>query len=122
MFILVSTANEENYQYKTVIYDLKQNCVAFECGITNLPLINRMLSGVCTLDGGHIYFSNHIIKIRYDLVLINSKTQYMGEYQIFDYYDNAIELSPNQKILSESPYASVRAHRFAFIIYDNASM
>lgn len=42
---------------------------------------------------GHIYYSNKIIKLRYD-ILTNQKKSYktLGEYELFDYYKDILDV------------------------------
>lgn len=40
--------------------------------------------------GGHIYYNNKVIKIRYDLLENNKKGEQLKEYHVFDYYDNVL--------------------------------
>ena len=39
-----------------------------DCYIKFPPLVGRLLSGLFTFVDGHIYFSNNVIKVRYDIV------------------------------------------------------
>ena len=42
--------------------------IIFEKVIYDKKLIGRLESGLYTLADGHIYFSNNVIKVRYDLI------------------------------------------------------
>lgn len=42
--------------------------VVYEILISYKPLIGRLESGQYTFVDGHIYYSNNVIKIRYDLI------------------------------------------------------
>jgi hypothetical protein len=53
---------------KLKLFDLNKNIQVFEIELTNTYFIGRLISGLCTLIDGHIYFNNNLIKIRYDLI------------------------------------------------------
>jgi len=46
-------------------------------------MIDRFESGQFTFEGGHIYFNNDVIKIRYDLIEKN-ESAHMLETEVFD--------------------------------------
>jgi hypothetical protein len=46
-------------------------------------MIDRFESGQYTFEGGHIYFNNDVIKIRYDLLDDNGPA-HMHETEVFD--------------------------------------
>ena len=67
--------------------------------------------------GGHIYFNNNLIKIRYDL--ISSPMNYkFEEHQIFDFYSDIFALKPTTKIRTRTPLKSIRYHRVVYITKD----
>jgi hypothetical protein len=80
-------------------------------------LIGRIESGLYTLADGHIYFSNNVIKIRYDLINSPQASRYTDD-QIFDFYFDIFSLNATQQIKSTTPLQSHIFHRFAYIIYD----
>ena len=51
------------------------------------PLVGRLLSGLHTFVDGHIYYSNNVIKIRYDIINEETKNT-LKENELFDYYFN----------------------------------
>ena len=59
------------------------NSSELDTTIKNRMFTGRLKSGNYLLAGGHIYFSNNIIKIRYDYLAGNSS---LKEDEIFDYY------------------------------------
>ena len=77
---------------KLKLFDLNKNLEFFEIQITNEHIIGRLISGLCTLIDGHIYFNNNLIKIRYDL--INSKKVSYEEDHIFDSFSDVFDLNP----------------------------
>jgi len=50
------------------IFDLNTMKILFESLITNKALMGRLASGMYTFVNGHIYYNNHVIKIRYDII------------------------------------------------------
>ena len=64
--------SDGNVIYKFKIFDIEGKNLVFEIEITNKHLISRLISGLYTFSDGHVYYSNNVLKIRYDLV--NSKT------------------------------------------------
>ena len=82
-------------------------------------MIGRLESGLYTFAEGHIYFSNHVIKIRYDLI---DSLQYstLKESDIFDYYFDIIKLKGiGNKVMLGSPFDSNTMNRFVYIIQDS---
>ena len=80
-------------------------------------MIGRLISGLYTIVDGHIYYSNNVVKIRYDLIDSNKRYRYNDD-QIFDYYKDIFEISSTEKIKSTTPIQSHEFHRFAYIIFD----
>ena len=54
-----------------------------------------MESGLYTLADGHIYFSNNVIKIRYDLINSYQASRYTDD-EIFDFYSNIFRLKETE--------------------------
>ena len=50
-------------------------------------MIGRLLSGLHTFVDGHIYYSNNVIKIRYDIISSDNSGSFK-ENELFDYYFN----------------------------------
>ena len=87
----------------------------FETSVTNQILIGRLESGLYTFADGHMYFNNHVIKIRYDLI----DSVYCNTYkenEIFDYYFNILPLKKGEKVLMGCPYDSNTMNRFLYIV------
>jgi hypothetical protein len=66
--IIFSKLLKEDINFKIYIYDLLNRNVEYESKIENKELVGRLESGLYTLVDGHIYYNNHCIKIRYDLI------------------------------------------------------
>jgi hypothetical protein len=84
------------------IFDLKKSKIIFETIIRNKVLIGRIESGLYTIADGHIYYSNNVIKIRYDLINSPFVSKYKEE-QIFDFYFDIFQIAKTEKIKSTTP-------------------
>lgn len=77
-------------------------------------LMGQMISGLYTLCEGHLYFNNKVIKIRYDL--LNKKSiQDLKDEEVFDYYDNVLNLDKGDQVKTKMPVQMVAYHRLAYI-------
>ena len=65
--------NDKNEEHKFKIFDLDERKIIFEKVIYNKDLIGRLISGLYTIVDGHIYYSNNVVKIRYDLIDSNKR-------------------------------------------------
>ena len=82
------TGNHKVYTFK--MFELQSETMIYQIILNDKNLIGRLISGLYTLIGNHVYFNDDIIKIRTDLIeAINSKT--FGEQQIFDQYDDIFQ-------------------------------
>jgi len=69
LMILTGIKNRKNKRDKFIaIYCLKSEKVLMKMMVKNPDLIGRLKSNFYNLVGGHIYFNNNVIKIRYDLI------------------------------------------------------
>ena len=64
----MSHMNKSKITYKLKVYDCKLNIIQYQTIITQPILIGRLKSGRYTFADGHIYYSNNVIKLRYDLI------------------------------------------------------
>ena len=60
-------------------------------------MIKLLISGKFEITGGHIYNSNSVVKIRYDLLeeyrdASNTKIKSLNEKALFDYYSDLMLL------------------------------
>ena len=60
-------------------------------------MIKLLISGNFEITGGHIYHSNSVVKIRYDLLeeyidINNTKIKSINEESLFDYYSDLMLL------------------------------
>jgi len=81
----MSNTNSSKLTYKLKVYDCHANRIQYETTITNQVLIGRLHSGMYTFSDGHIYYSNNVIKLRYDLIESVNSYNYT-EDDIFDFY------------------------------------
>jgi hypothetical protein len=54
------------------IFDLESQEINYEQVLYDKALIARLTSGMYAFAGGHYYYNNNVIKLRYDLILGNS--------------------------------------------------
>mgnify|MGYP001401189499 CR=1 FL=1 len=59
--------------YTFKLFDLYTDSILIELNLENQNLIGRLKSGLFSFIDGHIYFSNDLIKIRYDLIYSKQK-------------------------------------------------
>jgi hypothetical protein len=101
------------------IFDFVEQEIVYESNLYNPELVGRLKSGLYTFVKGHIYYSNNVIKIRYDL--LNAKSNAMlKEDEIFDYYFDCFVLQENQKVKADTPLDSMEGHRFGYVISDQS--
>ena len=56
-------------------------------------LVGRLINMRYLFVDGHIYYSNKIIKLRYDILTNQTKSyKTLGEYELFDYYKDILNL------------------------------
>ena len=55
-----------------MIFDMSSEETDYESSIHDKSLVDRLESGLYTFVEGHYYYSNNILKIRYDLILENT--------------------------------------------------
>ena len=78
------------------------------------PLVGRLLSGLHTFVDGHIYYSNNVIKIRYDIINEETKNT-LKENELFDYYFNIFPIDDGSEVKEGTPLDGIRSHKFAYI-------
>ena len=111
------TAESDLLVTKLKLFDIEANKPAFEIELNNEKLIGRLISGLCTVIDGHIYFNNCMIKIRYDLCLCETSYKYK-ETDIFDFYYDIFDLPHNISVRSKTPLKSIRYHRLVYMTKD----
>ena len=69
LLILTGIMNRKNKRDKFItIFCFNQERIIFTMQVHNKVLIGRLKSNLYNFVGGHIYFNNNVIKIRYDLI------------------------------------------------------
>jgi len=69
--------------------------------VLSSELIGRLKSNLYSLVGGHIYYNNNVIKIRYDI--IDKLEDTLPENQIFDSYADVLTLQENDYVQTGTP-------------------
>lgn len=78
-------------------------------------------SGFYTLVDGHIYFRNQVIKMRYELMAEYTVSNF-DTSDVFNKYNEVLELSANDRVKTKSPLNSIQSHRFAYVILNSKDM
>ena len=96
-------------------------CTIAEIKIKNKELKGRLESGLYTFIGGHIYYGNNCIKMRYDLLKEHDprediKIQKLSEKLMFDEYPDIFMLKKGQKVLANSPINSTDYQKLIYFI------
>lgn len=110
---VVKLAEDQGNQI--TILDIASNNIVYETLIKNRTLIGRLKSGNYSVSEGHMYFSNNVIKIRYDLIQRPNSSQY-SEKQVFDFYEDIFKLKKNEIIMANCPLVSDVMNKFVYII------
>ena len=76
------------------IFDIEKGTTIYELQIENQLLIGRLKSGLYTFVGGHIYYNNNVIKIRYDLIN-RPDNGIFKENEMFEFYIVMVRLLIN---------------------------
>jgi len=72
--------------------------------------------------GGHIYYNNKVIKIRYDL-LDEKQTKFdLEEDQVFDHYSDVLYIDPDDQVQSDTPLQTCLYHRLAYVIHNQKKL
>ena len=67
--ILTGIKNRKQKRDKFItIYCLQKEKIILYMQVTSQELIGRLKSNLYNLVGGHIYYNNKVIKIRYDII------------------------------------------------------
>ena len=69
LLILTGIKNRKGKRDKFItIYCLTSEKIVFQMNVVSEELIGRLKSNLYNLVGGHIYYNNNVIKIRYDMI------------------------------------------------------
>ena len=95
MLVLTSSMNKKlNSENYIGLFDLETEKFIHKFKLTDTEVIGRMKTNLYHFVGGHIYFNNRVIKVRYDLLL--DATIDLNENVFFDQYTDVLQLNnPN---------------------------
>ena len=74
LFILVRVGIKEKFDekdfryYRIRVLNLSNRELIVDIPLKNMALTSCIASGYCSIQDGHIYFGNNVIKTRYDLI------------------------------------------------------
>ena len=116
MLVLTSAKNKklknENY---LGVFDLEVEKFVLKFRLTDPEVIGRMKTNLYHFLGGHIYFNNRVIKVRYDLM--SDPTLDMNEEIFFDHYSEVLHLkNSNDVIQPGSPLIACMYNRLAYVV------
>ena len=90
LLIMTGIKNAKDKRDKFItIFDFSKEKVIWTMQIQDVNLIGRLKTNLYNFVGGHIYYNNKVIKIRYDL-LENTKGEQLKEYHVFDHYSDVL--------------------------------
>ena len=93
ILLIVYMVNSEHEKKRFMkIIDLHNNYVLFNSTISDKDLVGRLKCGIFSLVGGHLYYDNRVIKIRYDLLRRNHLNNFL-EPDCFDFYYKIFDLN-----------------------------
>ena len=97
LLILTGIKNRKGKRDKFItIYCLTKERIILHMLVTDPEIIGRLKSNMYNIVGGHIYYNNNVIKIRYDLIDANEDS--LPENQLFDNYINVLTLQENDYV------------------------
>ena len=76
--------------------DCHKNSTLVKFVVGDKDIIGRIKCGLFKLINGHLYFTNKVLKIRYDLLIGDST--HLNEYHIFDMYEDLLDLQYKEQI------------------------
>lgn len=96
LLILTGIKNQKDKRDKFItLYDFNLEKVIFNMQILNVNTIGRLKSNLYNFVGGHIYYNNKVIKIRYDL-LERVTGEPLKENEVFDHYKKVLDIEINE--------------------------
>lgn len=117
LLILSGVKNSKNKRDKYItLYSFNRDKIIFTMRIKNLEIIGRLKSNLYNFVGGHIYYNNKCIKIRYDLLDSTSSHVDLKEEQLFDHYSDVLCIEKDDEVQSDTPLQTCLYHRLAYVI------
>jgi len=83
--------------------------------VESAELIGRLKSNLYNFVGGHIYYNNNVIKIRYDQ-FEECIQDSLPENHVFDNYANVLTLQDNDYVQPGTPLQTCLYNKLAYII------
>ena len=116
LLILTGIKNQKKRREKFIrMYDLESERLMYSFPIKNKEIIGRLKSTLYSLIGGHIYYGNKVIKIRFDLIKSQAFSE-LDEKVIFDQYSDILSMTNmNETIQSGTPLNSLDFHKLVYI-------
>jgi len=116
LIILTGIKNSKDKRDKFVtLYDIEKERTLTTVLVTCGEIIGRLKSNLYNFVGGHIYYGNKVIKIRYDL-LETYKGGEIKSNQLFDEYAEILNLQGNAFVQSGTPLQTCLYNRLAYIV------
>ena len=123
MIILSRVKNPKGKSFKYfTLYSFNRDKIIIRMRVKNQEFIGRLKSNLYNFVGGHIYFNDKVIKIRYDLLEgqggKNNKNEIVDidENKLFDHYANILYLEENDQVQSGTPMQTCLYNRLAYVI------
>jgi len=104
LLILTGIKNQKGKRDKFItLFDFDVEKVIFTMQVKDVGIIGRLKSNIYNFVGGHIYFNNMVIKIRYDLIT-KSQIEPIKENQVFDHYSKVLKIDRNETVQTGTPF------------------
>jgi hypothetical protein len=123
---MIIFSREKNEELKNKLFikifelDDKEKML-LDCEILNEEMKGVFNSGLYRLVDGHIYFTNQVIKLRYDLMK-HYGANGMNQEIYFNQYHDILNLEDGESIKTNMPLESIQGHRLAYVILNNKVM
>lgn len=116
LMILSGVKNTKEKRDKFItLYDIEKEKVMYKVPIKNKEIIGRLKSNLYNFVGGHIYFANKVIKVRYD-IFQEYHGSHLTENQVFDEYSNILAMDEDELVQSGTPLITCLYNRLCYII------
>jgi hypothetical protein len=99
LLILSGVKNSKDKRDKFLtLYSFNRDKIIFSMRIKSPEIIGRLKSNLYNFVGGHIYYNNKVIKIRYDLLDVNYTMLDLKEDKVFDHYSNVLAIDKDDEV------------------------
>jgi hypothetical protein len=119
LILLTLKYGKKKRQYSVKLIDLdddsNESNTLYHGKVTNTTLIGRLISTLYSFVDGHIYYNNDVIKIRYDLLRGGKNVNDLDECEVFDFYQNILQLKGKEFIRFGTPLAQHVSHRLIYV-------